>query len=153
VRAAPQPTSLRQIGIDTITSRLRNVIHRRHIWQRDSDVAYKPEELEESRNTGAKVSNEVKRSEVRYGFTKSDSAPRHCRAAKIFGAVSGLQGQARPTPSPIAKRGGRSFDSSSDTVRAAICCLGFHSNFSIKLSIVQRHWVRILIEGIFVDRI
>jgi hypothetical protein len=50
VRAAPQLTSLRQIGIDTITSRLWNEIHRRHIWQRDSNVAHKPEELEESKH-------------------------------------------------------------------------------------------------------
>ena len=64
-----------------------------------------------------------------------------------------FQGQARPTPSPIAKIAGRSFDSSSDTAGVATCFLGFDSNFSIKSSIAQRHWVRILIEGIFVDRI
>jgi hypothetical protein len=101
MKAAPQSTSLRQnIGIDIVTSRLWNVIHR------------------------------------------------HGRAAKLYGVVSGLQGQTLPTPSPIAKRGGRGFDSSGSTVRAATCCLGFDSNLSIKLSIVQRHWAQKLIEGI-----
>jgi hypothetical protein len=62
-----------------------------------------------------------------------------------------FQGQARPTPSPIAERAGRIFDSSSDTAGAATCSLDFDSNFSINLSIAPRHWVRILIEGILVD--
>jgi hypothetical protein len=59
-----------------------------------------------------------------------------------------FQGQTRPTPLPIEERTGRSFESAVELTRTTASCLGFDSNFSITLSIAQRHWMRRLTRGI-----